>query len=97
LAKFRVPLFLALAFSLLPGAAVEARELTLEERIRAQDAIERVYYSHQTGASRPFEEAMPREVLERKVRAYLKQTVALEEFWKMRVTPDMLRRELEIR
>ena len=38
---------------------------------------------------------MPREMLERKVRAYLKQTVALEAFWKTRVTSDMLHEELE--
>ena len=38
---------------------------------------------------------MPREMLERKVRAYLKQTVALEAFWKTRVTSDMLHQELE--
>jgi len=37
-------------------------------RVQAQEAIERVYYSHQIGAKRPFEQAVPRSVLEEKVR-----------------------------
>ncbi len=93
--RLRLPVFPVVAGLLFSSAAVEARELSFEERVRAQEAIERVYYSYQTGASRPFEEAVPREALERKVRTYLKQTIALESFWKTSVTSDMLRRELE--
>src|SRR6266571_5213571 len=91
----RLRVFVVLGALLLSGAAVEAREPTFEERVRAQEAIERVYYSYLIGTTRPFEEAVPHEVLERKVHAYLKKTVALEEFWKTWVTSDMLRRELE--
>ena len=36
------------------------RQLTFEERLAAQAAIERVYYSHQIGATKPFDEAVPR-------------------------------------
>jgi hypothetical protein len=75
-----------------PG--ILARELTFQERVRAQEAIERVYYSHQVGATRPFEEAVPRALLERKVRAYLKQSAALEHFWKTPITAEMLRAEM---
>src|SRR5262249_8907350 len=57
------------------------------------EAIERVYYSHQIGVTKPFEEAVPRGVLERKVQTYLKQCVALEELWKTPVTARMLQRE----
>ena len=46
-----------------------------------QKEIERVYYSHQIGATKPFEEAVPRPVLEAKVRTYLKESVALEKSW----------------
>src|SRR5262245_55334090 len=60
--------------------------ITLDDRIQAQRSIDRVLYSHQIGATKPFETAVPREVLERKVRTYLKQSVALEEFWKTPVT-----------
>ncbi len=71
------------------------RTLTFEDRVAAQGAIDRVYYSHQIGATRPFEEAVPRTVLEEKVRRYLKQSVALEKFWHTPVTANMLERELE--
>jgi N-acetylneuraminic acid mutarotase len=72
-----------------------AQPLTFERRVAAQEAIERVYYAHQIGAARPFEEAVPRQVLERKVRTYLKQSVALQEFWRTPVTGEMLRAELD--
>jgi hypothetical protein len=93
--RFAFPVLAVLGCSLLSSSAPEARELTFEDRVRAQERIERVYYSHQIGATRQFEEAVPRQVLERKVRTYLKQTVALEEFWKTPVTSEILRRELE--
>ncbi len=84
---------LAAVWPAVPAAL--ARDLTFEERVAAQEAIERVYYSHQIGATRPFEEAVPRAVLEDKVRKYLKESVALERFWKTPVTAEMLRREAE--
>jgi N-acetylneuraminic acid mutarotase len=90
----RVSIMITAAIIVSTGLAV-ARDLTFEERVAAQEAIERVYYSHQIGATRPFEEAVPREVLESKVRQYLEQTVALEDYWKTRVTDEMLNRELE--
>ena len=57
---------------------VTARELTFEERVRAQEAIERVYYAHQVDTTVPFETAVPRNVLETKVRNYLSKSVALQ-------------------
>jgi N-acetylneuraminic acid mutarotase len=72
---------------------VSARDLSFDDRIKAQEAIERVYYSHQIGATRPFEEAVPREVLERKVRTYLKQSEALQTIWGRPVTSEALRQE----
>jgi hypothetical protein len=69
--------------------------LTFQERVAAQEAIDRVYYGHQVGATRPFEEVVPREALERKVRDYLKESVLLEQAWSTRVTPQMLQRELK--
>ncbi len=81
------------------GASVgsaAARDLTFEERIRAQEAIERVYFSHQTGSSwRNFEQFYTQELLTRKVRTYLAQSAALESIWKTPVTSEMLQRELE--
>ena len=72
-----------------------ADDLTFENRVKAQEAIERVYYSHQIGATRPFESAVPVAVLKKKVLTYLRQTVALEMFWRTPVTPEMLHAELE--
>src|SRR5262245_50706374 len=69
--------------------------LTFEDRVRAQESIDRVYYSHQIGATIPFEVAMPRALLEKKVRTYLKQTVALEELWSTPITSESLKRELD--
>jgi len=77
------------------GAYPQDRSLTFEERFRAQEAIQRVYYSHQIGASVPFEKAFPRELLERQVRDYLKQSDLLERYWHTPVTAAALRAELE--
>jgi hypothetical protein len=55
-----------------------ARDLTFEDRVKAQAAIERVYYSHQLGGTRSFEEAVPRAVVEGKVRRMLELSAAVE-------------------
>jgi N-acetylneuraminic acid mutarotase len=83
------------AVAALGTASLQAREVTIEERIRAQENLQRVHYSNQLGVSRPFEEAIPRDVLERQVRTYLKQSVALETRWKTPVTAEMLHQEIE--
>lgn len=72
-----------------------ARDLTFEQRLVAQRAIEHVYYAHQTGVTEPFEEAVPPEVLERKVRTYLEESAVLESFWKTSVSATALRNEME--
>src|SRR2546425_6712616 len=79
---------------LMSSSAPGLRGLTFEERIAAQEAIERIYHSHQVGDRRTFEAAVPREVLEHKVRTYLKQSAALETFWRTPVTGEMLEAEL---
>ena len=93
----RLGVCLVLGLVCAPAFAGEAvqRTLTFEDRVKAQAAIERVYYSHQVGATKRFDEAVPKEVLEQKVRTYLEQTAALSGFWKTAVTDYMLQRELE--
>jgi N-acetylneuraminic acid mutarotase len=83
------PLFLVLGVTG-GGASEHNRTLTFEDRVGAQEAIERVDYSHQIGATRRFEEAVPREVIESKVRRSLKLSVALEAYWNAPVTAAML-------
>jgi N-acetylneuraminic acid mutarotase len=97
--RIRVPVAIstALCVSCLilgAGPAAYARDLSFEDRVRAQEAIERVYYSHQVGATRTFEEVVPRAVLEEKVRTYLKESAALETHWKTPITTAALDREL---
>ncbi len=70
-----------------------AQDLTFQDRLNAQRAIERVYYSHQIGATAPFEQAVPDSELEKKVRTYLKQSVALEQLWHETVTSEALHAE----
>jgi N-acetylneuraminic acid mutarotase len=86
-------LALILAFGF-PGAPARAGELSFNDRVEAQAALERVYYAHQIGARGSFEEAVPRAMLERKVRLYLKQSAALERFWNAPITGQALRLEL---
>src|SRR5882672_1758965 len=71
------------------------RTLTFEDRVNAQAAVERVYYAHQIGTTVPFDEAVPRSVLENKVHKYLDESAALGAYWKTAVTDEMLQRELE--
>ena len=70
------------------------RALTFQDRVHAQEAIERVYYRHQLGTTKPFEQAVPRAVLERKVRNYLDQTADLQSHRGIRVTDETLQQEL---
>jgi N-acetylneuraminic acid mutarotase len=94
--KVLLPALLALAgLGAYRLTVTQPSPLSFEDRVRAQEAIERVYYSHQIGATRPFEEVVPRKLVERKVRTYLKESLALEQFWKTPVTAAMLRAEME--
>jgi hypothetical protein len=93
----RVSLVLAVILSSFPlvANATPVRQLSFAERVDAQRAIELVYYSHLTGATRSFAQAVPQELLERKVMTYLKQSVALEQLWSTTVTAEMLRAEAD--
>jgi len=69
--------------------------LSFAQRVAAQEAIERVYYRHQQGATKPFEEAVPREALEAKVTRSLKGSLMLERYWNRPVTREALQAELD--
>ena len=92
----RFPRPLVLICVLLPSvlrAVPETDALTFDDRVAAQEAIERYYYSHQLGVGRPYEEVITRDVLERKVRAHLQEEAALDQFWRTPVTARMLQAE----
>jgi hypothetical protein len=82
-----------LLFGLLCWGAVGAREISFEERVRAEEAILGVYARHQEG--RPAGAPLPAGLAEERVRRYLRETVALERFWATSVTAEMLEREAE--
>lgn len=95
----RVRRLLRAAVSFIPwfwltGGAV-ARDLSFEERVKAQEAIRRVYYSHQIRAIKPFEEAVPRRILEKKVRIPLKQSDTLQELWVNSLSVEALESEVK--
>jgi N-acetylneuraminic acid mutarotase len=93
----RVATGLVVAFvcsTVLAGPPVQ-RTLTFEDRVKAQTAIERVYYSHQVGATKAFEDAVPKTVIEAKVQKYLDQSAALSTVWKTAISDQLLQRELE--
>src|SRR2546426_851539 len=92
------------AFVLVAWTAVSvlaARDLTFDERVRAQEAIERVYWSNRTwpsvnaGAKPPFEALMPSSVIRTKVLDYLKKSTALEKYWERPITSIQLQAEIE--
>src|SRR5262245_49848110 len=84
LAALCAPLVCSIAVASAPGP----RTLTFDDRVNAQEAIERVYHAHRIGEAAPFEIAVPRAVLEAKVRKYLERSHG-------QVTEQMLEAELD--
>jgi len=87
-------LTLAMAPALSPASVTVAADLTFQDRVAGQTAIERVNHAHRIGETRRFEDAVPPQVIEAKVTTSLKLSVALEQRWKKPVTAEMLSREL---
>src|SRR5262245_49720960 len=87
-------LLATVALLCLSGKVATARDLTFAERVRSQRAIDRVYYSHQTGVRRPFEDAVPVEASERTVRRSLEEFRRLDRIG-VRVDRDALLKESE--
>ena len=96
-----IPFFfgsLALAFQ---SAAIARQPLTFEARVKAQEAIERVYYNHRIWPKEnptpkpPFEQMVPRAALETKVNDYLKKSAALGEFWQRPIAGEQLQAEMD--
>ena len=86
--------WLLIGLSPFGGLLVHARDLSFEARVVAERAIELVYHTHRIGSDRAFEDTLSRELLERKVREYLRQSAALVELWNVPVTAESLEREL---
>jgi hypothetical protein len=75
--------------------------LTFEERVKAQEAIERVYYNHRIWPKEnpqpkpPFEKMVTKEQIEAKVTDYLKKCSALDQFWQRPIEPKQLQAEMD--
>ena len=77
------------------AAPARVRELSFAQQVACRTAIERVNYSHRIGATRPFEEALPRHVVEQKVRRFLRDSAFLDRAHPGRITALALDHELE--
>ena len=85
------------ACTILVAASIPLTPLSLgavlEERVRAQEAIERVNYAHAIGATLPFDEAVPRASLEAKVRRLTRRQAEAEALIGRPFLPAELERE----
>jgi len=75
--------------------------LTFEDRVNAQEAIERIYYTHRIWPKEnpqpkpPFEQMVPKSVIEARVTDYLKKCNALDKFWQRPIQPEQLQAEMD--
>ena len=85
----------------LVGAVAHSRELTFEERLAAEAAIERVYWSHRIwraenpGTKPAFEDVVSDSRLFAQVGDYLKKSTALEVLWGRPVEAQQLQAEID--
>ena len=92
---------LSLLTLLLAVSTVSARELSIDERVTAQKAIEQVYWNHRIwpkenpGAKPPLAAVMSDQAIRAKVDDYLRKSNALERFWQRPVTAEHLQAELD--
>jgi N-acetylneuraminic acid mutarotase len=77
------------------------KPLTFEDRVNAQEAIERVYYNHRIwpkenpGPKPPFGQMMSRTQIVAKVEDYLRKSAALDQFWQRPISAEQLQTEME--
>ena len=83
------------------SCAATTRELTFEDRVRAQRAIEQVYWSHRIWPAEnarpkpPLSAVMPDEAIRAKVEDCLRKSNALETLWQRSVTAAQLQAEMD--
>src|SRR5205814_10056564 len=77
------------------------RTLTFADRVAYQRAIEEVYWRHRiwpkanAGPKPPVDKLMSQARIEKKVEDYLRNSQALEDYWRRPITPDQLQAEME--
>ena len=94
--KFAIASIAALA-----ALSATARDLTLEDRVRYQRAIEDVYWRHRLWPAEnvtpkpSLAQVMPDAAIRAKVETYLKESAALETFWQRPITREQLQAEID--
>lgn len=87
------------AFACMSG--IEAKDLSFEERVQAQEGLERVYWKHriwptENKSPKPSFESLPlRTAIEARVADYLRESDALKNHWKTPIDANMIRSEIE--
>src|SRR5437667_6097926 len=81
-------------------ANASQRTLTFKERVSYQRAIEDVYWRHRIWPKRPdpkpsLDAVMSQEQLEKKVKDYLRNSQALEDYWQRPITAEQLQAEMD--
>jgi hypothetical protein len=93
--------FSVVLMAVLSPSVFANKPLTFEERVKVQEAIERVYYSHriwpkENPQPKPaFEKMVTKEQIEAKVTDYLKKCSALETFWQRPIIASQLQAEMD--
>src|SRR5580704_6669316 len=83
------------------SAKISQRTLTFAERVAYQRAIEHVYWRHRiwpkanAAPKPPLDKVMSQAQIEKKVKDYLRDSQALEDYWQRPLTPEQLQAEME--
>ena len=93
----------SLAVPLPNSATSQSRTLSFADRVAYQYAIEEVYWRHriwprENSQPKPaLDEAISPAQIEQKVRDYLRNSQALEDYWHQPLSPEQLQAEMERR
>jgi hypothetical protein len=86
-----VPLVLfGLVLWISPAASASLAADDFAALIADRAAVERVYYDHRTGTKPAFEQAMPRELLQKLVQAEVEKETVLQRVYGVTITPEMV-------
>src|SRR5438093_6936179 len=83
------------------AGAPAIRKLMFADRVAYQRAIEKVYWRHRiwpaanASPKPPLDKVMSQAQIEGKVEDYLRNSQALEDYWRRPITPDQLQAEME--
>src|SRR5512136_2463533 len=90
--------FISFSFTVISSTP---RVLSFEERVKAQEAIEKVYFNHRIWPKEnpqpkpPFEKMVSKGTIEAKVNDYLQKRSALDKFWQRTINAQQLQAQLD--